>query len=327
VTLEDGDVLRIGCTLLVYRPALIGSFDPSPPLGALVGPFGLRAVTSEIAGFARGQGRIVLVEGETGVGKELVAHVIASALGRDKPFAAVNVASRARGVFESQLFGHVAGAFSDARSATPGLVVAHDRGTLFLDEIGELDLDLQAKLLRLIENREVLPVGASRSIRVDILLIAATHRNLEEMVARGTFRRDLFARLAMARITVPPLRERSEDILSVARAVATRLGDELPVDSIEVEAMERLLLERWPNNVRELEAALAASRRVDPLPGLRRWALDKVLGEAASSRPVLTGEALDVALRAAQGNVSAAASSLGVSRGKVLRLRKRLPPK
>jgi DNA-binding NtrC family response regulator len=327
VALDDGDVLRIGRTLFVYRPALSGGFDPSPPVGSLVGPFGLRAATSEIAGFSKGQGRTVLVEGETGVGKELVAHALASALGREKPFAAVNIASLARGVFESQLFGHVAGAFSDARSASPGIVVAHDRGTLFLDEIGELDLGLQAKLLRLIENREVLPVGASRSTSVDILLIAATNRNLEEMALSGTFRRDLLARLAMARVHVPALRERPEDIPSVALALTARAGETLAVEHIEVEAMERLLLERWPNNVRQLEATLTAARRVDPEPGLRRWAIDKVLGPVASPKSALTKDALDLALRATDGNVSAAASSLGVSRGKVLRLRKRSPAK
>jgi DNA-binding NtrC family response regulator len=221
------------------------------------------------------------------------------------------------------MFGHVAGAFSDARSAAPGIVVAHDGGTLFLDEIGELDLELQAKLLRLLENREVLPVGSARPTKVNVLVVAATNRDLEEMVERGAFRRDLFARLAMARIHIPALRERCEDIFSVASELARRAGAGLPADEVEVEAIERLMLEPWPGNVRELDAALAAVRRLDPAPGLRLWALEEVLGEGRGHKTALTQEVVDAALEAAGGNVTAAAEKLGVSRGKLLRFRKR----
>jgi MoxR-like ATPase len=323
--LEDGGVLRIGRTLFVFREGLVGGFEPAPPLGALVAPFGVRAVAEVLSGLSKTDARNVLVLGETGVGKELVARAVAAALGRDKIFAAVNVAGVARGVFESQMFGHVAGAFSDARSAAPGIAVTHDGGTLFLDEIGELALDLQAKLLRLVENREVLPVGASRAVHVDVATVAATNQNLEDMVERGTFRRDLLARLAMVSILVPPLRERAEDLFSVASELSRRAGHGFATDDVEVEAMERLLLEPWPSNVRGLDAALAAARRADPSPGLRRWALDKVLGEVVGGKLALTEETLERALDAANGNVSEAASRLGVSRGKLLRFRKRTP--
>jgi MoxR-like ATPase len=321
--LSPGAVLRLGRTIFVYREELQGSFDPAPPVGGLVGPYGLRGVTMPVAAHAPRHALNVLVEGETGVGKELVARAAAAALGRAAPFAAVNVAGVARGVFESQMFGHVAGAFSDARSAAPGIVVAHDGGTLFLDEIGELDLDLQAKLLRLLENREVLPVGSPRPVQVNVLVIAATNRSLEEMVERGTFRRDLFARLAMARIDVPALRDRSEDLFSVAAELSRRAGVALAEQDVEVEAIERLLLEPWPGNVRELDAALAAVRRVDPAPGLRLWALEEVLGEATGLKSALTEEMVEAAIEAEGGNVTAAAARLGISRGKLLRYRKR----
>ncbi len=321
--LENGAVLRLGRTIFVFREELQGSFEPAPPVGGLVGPYGLRAVAEAVAGLTRGRPSNVLVEGETGVGKELVARAVAATLGRAAPFAAVNAAGVARGVFESQMFGHVAGAFSDARTASPGIVAAHDGGTLFLDEIGELDPELQAKLLRLLENREVLPVGGQRPVQVDVLVVAATNRDLEEMVERGAFRRDLLARLAMARIHVPALRDRSEDVFSVACELARRAGGALSAAEVEVEAMERLLLERWPANVRGLDAALSAARRLDPEPGLRLWALEEVLGEPSGHRAALTQEAVDAAVEAAGGNVSAAASALGVSRGKLLRLRKR----
>jgi len=324
VPLDDGAVVRLGRTVFVFREELAGSFDPAPAVGGLVGPFGLRAVAQPVAGLPRSRPSNVLVEGETGVGKELVARAAAAALGREAPFAAVNAAGVARGVFESQMFGHVAGAFSDARSAAPGIVVAHDGGTLFLDEIGELDLELQAKLLRLLENREVLPVGSPRPVRVDVLVVAATNRNLEEMVEGGRFRRDLLARLAMARIHIPALRDRCEDIFSVACELARRAGARLSTDQVEVEAVERLLLEPWPANVRELDAALAAVRRLDPEPGLRLWAIEEVLGEARGHKSALTQEMVDAAVEAAGGNVTAAAEKLGVSRGKLLRLRKRV---
>ncbi len=300
--LDDGAVLRLGRTLFVFREALAGSFDPAPPVSGLVGPFGLRAVAGSLAGLARSHASNVLVEGETGVGKELVARATAAALGRATPFAAVNVAGVARGVFESQMFGHVAGAFSGrARGFAPGIVAAHAGGTLFLDEIGELDLDLQAKLLRLLENREVLPVGAARAVHVDVLVVAATNRDLEAMVEAGAFRRDLFARLAMARIHVPPLRERAEDVFSVAVALARRAGGGIAEDGagIECEAVERLLLEAWPGNVRELDAALAAVRRKDAEPGLRLWAVEEVLGGRGAQRAALTEAVVEAAIEAA----------------------------
>jgi hypothetical protein len=321
--LEDGAVLRLGRSIFVFREELQGSFEPAPPVFGLVGPYGLRSVVQLLEGLSRGRPSNVLIEGETGVGKELVARAVAGALGRETPFAAVNVAGVARSIFESQMFGHVAGAFSDARTAAPGIVVAHDGGTLFLDEIGELELELQAKLLRLLENREVLPVGAQRPVHVNVVVVAATNRDLEAMVERGGFRRDLFARLAMARIHVPALRDRCEDVFSVACELARRAGGTLAADQVEVEAMERLLLEPWPGNVRELDAALAAVRRLDPAPGLRLWTLGEVLGEAHGHKSALTQEMVDAAVEAHGGNVTAAAEQLGVSRGKLLRFRKR----
>jgi hypothetical protein len=322
VTLRPGATIRIGGTLFVYRDALPGSFEPAPPVGQLVGPFGLRAVAESIGAIARDRPRNVLIEGETGTGKELVARAVAEACGRAQPLAAVNVAGVAAGVFESQFFGHAAGAFSGAKGAAPGLVVAHDGGTLVLDEIGELPLDLQVKLLRLLENREVLPVGAARPVHVNVLVVAATHRDLEAMVEAGEFRRDLFARLALARLALPPLRARSEDLFCIAQTLARRAGTgELDAHDVEVEAVERLVLEPWPGNVRELDAALAAARRADPEPGLRAWALDEVLGERAATVTALTEEVVQAAIDAAGGNLTAAAKTLGVSRGKLLRMR------
>ncbi len=321
--LEEGFIVRIGRSLFVYREQFSGALAPAPPIGGLVGAYGLRAVAESIAALATNQSQTVLIEGETGVGKELVAHEVAKGLRRGKPFAAVNVAGVATSVFESQMFGHVAGAFSDARAAAPGILVAHQGGTIFLDEIGELALEAQAKLLRVLENREVLPVGAAKAVRVDVSIVAATNRDLEEMVEQGKFRRDLFARFAKARIQIPALRDRVEDLFGVATALSERDGATLPIEHVEVEAIERMMLHDWPNNVRELDAVLAAIRRSDPQPGLRLWAVEQVLGKAPANQSVLTVAAVDAAIEASGGNLSGAADRLGVSRGKLLRFRKR----
>jgi len=319
-TLKEGAVLRVGRTLMVYRSALLGERSPASPMGDLVGPFGLRGVRANIEALARRAPRNVLLEGETGTGKELAASAVAAALDRSHAFAPVNVAGVASGVFESQLFGHVAGAFSGAREASLGVVQAHDTGVVFLDEIGELSMELQPKLLRLLENREVLPVGAERPVIVDVCILAATNRHLEEMVEAGTFRRDLLARLSMARLRLPPLRNRAEDVFAIARAVAPRVRLDLPAEACEVEAVERLLLERWDTNVRGLLAALAQIATLDPTPGLRLWAIDEVLGPRADrvGAPLTVGT-VRAALEACDGNESKAARRLGVSRGKLRR--------
>jgi transcriptional regulator of acetoin/glycerol metabolism len=320
VALSDGAVIRIGRTLLVFRERLEGPAAPSPPLGRLVAPFGMRAVAATIEAWKRRPPRNVLIEGDTGTGKELAAAAVATALGRSEPYAPVNVAGVAAGVFESQLFGHVAGAFSDAKRASRGIVLAHDRGTVFLDELGELPLELQPKLLRLLENREVLAVGAERPVLVDVLVVAATNRALAQMVAEGRFRADLLARFATAKLELPSLADRAEDVFAIAQAIAAAYGDPLRPEDVEVEALERLLLDRWPENVRGLAAAMARVTALDPAPGLRLWSVERVLGPPADKpKDHLSRELVDAALAATGGNETRAAARLGVTRGKLRR--------
>ncbi len=318
VAIDDGAILRLGRTLFIYRKELCGAFERDEPLGAMIGPFGLRSVRETIAAQAQSKPRNVLVCGETGTGKELAAAVVAARLGRSAPFAAVNMAGVAAGVFESQLFGHVAGAFSGAKQGARGVFAAHDGGTVFLDEIGELSLELQPKLLRLLENREILPVGAERAHTVDVLVIAATNRALDEMVEAGQFRRDLFARLAMAVVELPPLRDRPEDLPAILASLAERAGWS-DGDEWEVEAVERLMLAPWRNNVRELQACFEQVRAADPRPGIRLWAVEQVLGKIDVA-PVLTDDNIRAALAACDGNETRAARYLGISRGRLRRI-------
>ena len=321
VPLDDGAVLRLGRTVFVYRQRLVGPLEPAEAIDDLVGPYGLRRVAADIEGLRRQAPSNVLIEGETGTGKELTARALHRALRADAPYAAVNVAGVAEGVFESQMFGYVDGAFSGAKGSSRGIFAAHDGGTVFLDEIGELPPTLQAKLLRLLDNREVLPVGADRAKVVDVLVLAATNRSLDAMVEQDAFRSDLYARLSMARVGLPPLRERREDIFAIACALAKH---DLARADVEVEAVECLLLAAWPRNVRQLSATLDAAARVDRQPGLRLWALEQTFDEAPPVAPrALTLETAEAAIAACGGNVTEAAKQLGISRGKLLRFRKK----
>ncbi len=326
VPLADGAILRLGRTLLVFREQFHGSVEPDDAFGSMVGPYGLRRVRRALDALQRSQPRNILIHGETGTGKELMARNVARTLGRQDPYAAVNVAGVASGVFESQLFGHVAGAFSDARQAAKGIVQTHDGGAVFLDEIGELPLPLQPKLLRLLENREVLPVGADRPTVVDVILVAATNRDLNAMAEEGTFRRDLYARLAEAQISLPPLRQRSEDLYAIARALLDAEIQPIRMEDIEVEAIERMMLDPWQNNVRGLIALFSQVRAIDDARGLRKWAIDEVLGtlSAPASSGHLSKALIDEAITACDGNETQAARRLGVTRGKLRRFLARL---
>jgi DNA-binding NtrC family response regulator len=198
----------------------------------------------------------VLVRGESGTGKELVAVAIHQASPRaTRPFVPLNCAAVPETLLEGELFGHTRGAFTDAHADRSGLIVQAHTGTLFLDEIGDMPLSVQAKLLRVLQERRVRPLGASRDIGVDVRIVAATHRDLDKLVDEGRFREDLLYRLDVVRLDVPPLRDRGTDILLLAQRFvahfAERFGREAA--SLSPEACSRLLAHRWPGNVRELQ--------------------------------------------------------------------------
>ena len=197
----------------------------------------------------------LLVQGESGTGKELVSRMVHSLSSRrEGPFVAVNCAAVHDTLLESELFGHEAGAFTGASHATLGFLRAADGGTILLDEIGDMSESLQGKLLRVLEERRVTPVGSDESVAVDIRVIAATHHDLAAMVEAGTFRRDLYYRLNVVRMSIPPLRERREDLPALARHITCKVAALLQTDvrSITPAAMSVLASHAWPGNVRQL---------------------------------------------------------------------------
>ncbi|MFO0553085.1 MAG: sigma-54 dependent transcriptional regulator [Polyangiaceae bacterium] len=201
----------------------------------------------------------VLVHGPTGTGKERVARMLhETSKRRERPFVAVNAAAVPENLLESELFGYTKGAFTDARIDKKGLVLEAEGGTLFLDEIGDLPMVLQAKLLRVLQEREVRPLGALRAIPVDVRIVAATHRDLKKEVAAGRFREDLYYRLAVIEITIPPLKDRPEDIMPLAEFFLQRAAARAhrAIEGFSAPAARRLVAHSWPGNVRELENAV-----------------------------------------------------------------------
>jgi transcriptional regulator with GAF, ATPase, and Fis domain len=197
----------------------------------------------------------VLVHGETGTGKELVAHALHARSRRaKKTFLAENCAAVPASLLESELFGHKKGSFTHAIADRPGHFVTADGGTLFLDEIGDMPLEMQSKLLRVLESGELRPVGSSQVVRVDVRIVAATHRDLAAMVAERKFREDLFYRLNVIQIVLPPLRERTGDVELLTRFFLGRFAS--PGTELAPEALAALVEHPWPGNVRQLENEL-----------------------------------------------------------------------
>lgn len=315
VALDDGAILRLGRTLLVYRAAFVGAATPADPVGFLAGPWGLGALRARLDDLSRSRPPNVLIEGATGTGKELVAAAVIKALRRPASrSASINVAAIAAGVFEAQLFGWEKGAHSGAAQAGKGIFRENDGGSVFLDEIGELPMDLQPKLLRLIENGDIQPVGGG-PVKVNVAVIAATNRSLAEAVERGAFRRDLHARFT-ERIELPPLADRPEDVYAILRSLVTRRGAALDEERADVDAVEHLLLHDWPANVRDLVRVAAA------LGSAGQLTLDLVEGVTGPRRVAaeLTPEAARRMLQECGGNEHAVERRFGVKRGKLRRV-------
>jgi two-component system, NtrC family, response regulator AtoC len=311
---------EVSCFLERRRPqAAAGPAAPSAD-GVYVGAW-LQESWAALALIASGDIPILLL-GETGVGKDVVAGLVHRHSPRGGgPFVAVNCAALPQQLVESELFGHQKGAFSGATNAKPGLVEQASGGTLMLDEVGDLPLEAQAKLLRLLDTGELRRLGSVREIRCDVRIVTATNRDIEDLVARGTFRADLFYRINAYTLTIPPLRERPDDVAGIARLVAAASGA-----SLAAETLTLLTSYGWPGNVRELRnvieraALLAAGLAIEPahLPPALRGARGPVGSPSAAGGPrgAVPDErrAICEALETCAGNQTHAARLLGISR-------------
>ena len=291
----------------------------------------------------------VLISGESGTGKEIIARAIHDNSDRArKAFVPVNCAAIPRELMESQLFGHRRGAFTGADRDYPGFIRTAHEGTLFLDEIAELSLDLQPKLLRFLESGEIAPLGTSVPLTVNVRVLAATNKNLEELVRAGKFREDLFYRLNVVPLIIRPLRERRDEIPALVQHFVDHAARQFKKGHLTVaeETMERLLLYRWPGNVRQLqhelqrivalvepnstllpdmiaEEILGALPLLRPLPNPREMAVS-LNDKLPSAIARIESEMIKLALRDNRGKVDAAAKALGISRKGLYLKRQRL---
>ena len=323
--------------LLRENEGLRGAVRRLGPIGQLTGDSELMRNLREMIERVAPTNATVLITGETGTGKELVARAIHEASPRgSRPFVAVNCAAFTESLLESELFGHERGAFTGADRARQGVFEAAHGGTLFLDEAGEMTPPLQAKLLRVLMDGDVVRVGATAARRVDVRIVVATHRDLGQRVREGQFREDLYYRLAVVPLAVPPLRDRLEDLPALVDDLAGRVARDLkvPVRHITAASLQKLARYDFPGNVRELrnliERALILARGAELMPGdfplggpglapaeapERPWA-DHLPGDLPLRDVLETAERtlLERALRAADGVQAEAARRLGISR-------------
>jgi len=271
--------------------------------------------------------RSVLVQGPTGAGKDLVATALHHRSGVAGKFVVLNCSAVVETLFESELFGHVRGAFTGADRDKTGLFELANGGTLFLDEIGDMPLPTQAKLLRALQSQEILPVGSLTSRKVNVRIVAATHRDLQAAIANGRFREDLYYRLSMVVLTVPPLKDRPEDIPLMVRHFIKKFSREFskPIDGLTQRAAIVLQRYSWPGNVRELEhvigrACMLSDRTTldaEDLPEHVTHADATPVGGSQDQPSALAAQErrlVEEALRAANGNQSEAARRLGIGR-------------
>jgi DNA-binding NtrC family response regulator len=301
-------------------PALEG---PQPPQGMIGNSPEMRRVYDLISRAAKADAT-VLISGESGTGKELVARAIHYASVRaSAPFVPVNCAGIPEGLVESELFGHVKGAFTSATANRLGLFAAADGGTIFLDEIGELAPATQAKLLRVLQEQEVQMVGADRTRKVDVRVIAATNKDLAALVARGTFREDLFYRIHVVTVDLPPLRDRGDDVILLAQYFLDRFSSQAggPAPRLSDHMIQALREYSWPGNVRELQnllqrlTILADGDELDVsnLPTAMRFTVPR---ERRLNRTLaeVEREHIEAVLASVKGNKTRAAEILGIDR-------------
>ena len=325
--ITPGSVIRLGQTEMTFSPLEERIEVPQSKAGSFGELIGSSTPMREVYGILE---RIaptdvtVLLEGETGTGKELAARAIHCHSRRaGRPFVVFDCGAVAPNLIESELFGHEKGAFTDAVKARQGAFELADNGTIFLDEIGELSLDLQPKLLRALDQRETKRVGADKPVTVNVRVISATNKDLEKEVKAGRFREDLFYRLSVVRVNMPPLRKRKEDIETIAGQVLAGISSEIgkKITGLSPEAVAALTAYSWPGNVRELKNVLGRAAAL--CDGKRIEAKDLFLsqGKKTATFEGLSGKTLEeiekaaihATLKSVTGNKTEAAKVLGIA--------------
>jgi two-component system response regulator AtoC len=332
------DVLSIALKRAAQHKALheevkrLRSAALDPPLaGGLIGTSSVMRTVHDVIDRVADSEASVLITGESGTGKEVVARALhKSSRRRGGPFVAINCAAMPEALLESELFGHTRGAFTDARDARVGLFAQASRGTIFLDEIGDMPLGLQPKLLRVLQERTVRPLGSSSELPVDVRVVAATNRDLESAIEEKRFREDLFFRLNVIHIALPPLRVRGGDILALAQHWIAKIAEreKKSVVGVSPAAAEKLVAYSWPGNVRELQncvehaVALARYEQITPedLPSkIKDYKSTHVLIAGDDPSELVPIEEVERryilrVLQAVSGNKTAAARVLGIER-------------
>jgi hypothetical protein len=330
--IAEGDLIALGYTLFTFRHGLPVVGDAAVVDAAALRPVapGLLTLLPELErDFARlaqlaASPVAVMLGGETGTGKEVMARAVHQLSGRGGDFVAVNCGALPADLIESQLFGHKKGAFSGAVDDQLGLVRAASGGTLLLDEIGDLPLASQAAFLRVLQEREVVPVGSARPVKVDVRLVSATHRDLDALVADGRFRADLLARITGYRLELPPLRERREDLGLLIGALLPRLaGPRAAGVTLAEETARALFRHDWPHNIRELEKVLGAALVLAGDGAIELEHLDEALRNPPDDDPAELRARLVQLLAQHDGNVSAVARAMGKARMQIHRWIKR----
>lgn len=308
----------------VHRSGRAERGQPPPAHKGLIGKSeGMNKVFIAI-GKASSASAIVLITGESGTGKELAARAIHySSIRSSAPFVPVNCGGIPEGLLESELFGHVKGAFTGATESRAGFFHAADGGTIFLDEISDMSLAMQVKLLRVLQDKEVCMVGSNRTRKIDVRILAATNKNLPDLVKKGLFREDLFYRLNVITINIPPLRERQDDVLLLANHFLNRFAAESGKATIRFsdEALQNLRSYNWPGNVRELENVIQRLVvmtdgyviEVPDLPSLMRFSALRKTGFTRTLAEV-ESEYITNVLASVNGNKTRAAEILGIDR-------------
>ncbi|HVJ17825.1 MAG TPA: sigma-54 dependent transcriptional regulator [Polyangiaceae bacterium] len=296
--------------------------------------------TADVVNRVAGGDASIFITGESGTGKELIARAIHDSSQRRGPFLAINCAAVPDSLLESELFGYMRGAFTDAKTTRSGLFVEANEGTLFLDEIGEMSLGMQAKLLRVLQERKVRPLGSAQEIAYDARVVTATNRDLEQLVQEKRFREDLFYRINVVRIEMPPLRARGDDVLLLSQFFLERAAQRMSKDVTKFgrEVAERLLAYEWPGNVRELENCIeraVALARFDALtiddlpPKVRDYRSEEVFtpSDDPNDLPpmhIVEERYVRKVLDAVQGNKTLAAKVLGFDRRTLYRKLERM---